>query len=217
MTKALLGHAMPLINRAHTLRATPQPCFGASRPHKPPKVGCRQSVGTTHVPRASPSEAAELSSADLQVMLEDAIRQENYQEAARLRDVLTQRESDSKSAVEDANAKFYSAFRNRDLKAMSHIWGRGEHVQCIHPAAGCIAGRENVLESWQLVLRGQPMDINVEDVRVYARDGAAFVTCTEVMEAGNSRGRTIATNVFEKQEGRWVLVHHHGGPAPIFV
>ena len=48
-----------------------------------------------------------------------------------------------------------------------------------------------VLESWQLVLRGQPMDINVEDVRVYARDGAAFVTCTEVMEAGNSRGRCV--------------------------
>lgn len=39
--------------------------------------------------RSSFSEATELSLADLQVMLEDAIRQENYQEAARLRDVLT--------------------------------------------------------------------------------------------------------------------------------
>lgn len=29
--------------------------------------------------------------------------------------------------------------------------------------------------------------------------------------------RTVATNVFEKQDGRWVMVHHHGGPAPIFV
>ena len=46
-----------------------------------------------------------------------------------------------------------------------------------------------MLESWRLVLRGQPMDISIEDVRVYARDFAAFVTCTEVMEAGNSRGR----------------------------
>ena len=32
-----------------------------------------------------------------------------------------QRESDSKSAVEDANAKFYSAFRNRDLKVLLHL------------------------------------------------------------------------------------------------
>ena len=30
------------------------------------------------------------------------------------------------------------------MQAMSDIWGSGEHVQCIHPAAGCIAGRENV-------------------------------------------------------------------------
>ena len=39
--------------------------------------------------RASSSEATDLSMTDLQLMLEDAIRQEDYQEAARLRDVLT--------------------------------------------------------------------------------------------------------------------------------
>ena len=32
-----------------------------------------------------------------------------------------QRETDSKSAVEDANAKFYSAFRNRDLKVHLYL------------------------------------------------------------------------------------------------
>lgn len=40
-----------------------------------------------------------------------------------------------------------------------------------------------------MILRGMPMNINLEDVRVCARDGAAFVTCTEVMDAGDSRGR----------------------------
>lgn len=29
--------------------------------------------------------------------------------------------------------------------------------------------------------------------------------------------RTAATNVFEKQNGRWVMVHHHGSPVPMFV
>ena len=46
-----------------------------------------------------------------------------------------------------------------------------------------------VLESWRMILRGMPMNINLEDVRVCAREGAAFVTCTEVMDAGDSRGR----------------------------
>ena len=38
---------------------------------------------------SSSSEAANLPLTDLHIMLEDAIRQENYQEAARLRDMLT--------------------------------------------------------------------------------------------------------------------------------
>ena len=48
-----------------------------------------------------------------------------------------------------------------------------------------------VLESWRVILRGAPMDISLEDVRVCARDGAAFVTCTELMEVGDSRGRRV--------------------------
>ena len=30
---------------------------------------------------------------------------------------------------------------------MSAVWGNGEHVQCIHPMAGCIAGRQDVRHS----------------------------------------------------------------------
>ena len=48
-----------------------------------------------------------------------------------------------------------------------------------------------VLESWRVILRGAPMDISLADVRVCARDGAAFVTCTELMEVGDSRGRHV--------------------------
>jgi len=43
----------------------------------------------TRLRASSSSEATNLPLTDLQIMLEDAIRQENYQEAARLRDVLT--------------------------------------------------------------------------------------------------------------------------------
>lgn len=32
-------------------------------------------------------------------------------------------------------------------QAMNDIWGEGEQVQCIHPAAACIAGRQNVRET----------------------------------------------------------------------
>jgi len=51
---------------------------------------CRwQARYQTSLRASSSSEATNLPLTDLQIMLEDAIRQENYQEAARLRDVLT--------------------------------------------------------------------------------------------------------------------------------
>lgn len=33
---------------------------------------------------------------------------------------------------------------NRCLQAMSDVWGHGDHIQCMHPAANCIEGREDV-------------------------------------------------------------------------
>lgn len=96
---------------------------------------------------------------------------------------------------------------------MQEIWGHGEHVQCLHPAANCIQGREDVLESWRLVLRGE-FKMRLEDVRVHAMQDTGYVTCVEIMNAGEATGRTIATNIFEKQGGMWKIVLHHGGPLP---
>lgn len=85
----------------------------------------------------------------------------------------------------------------------------------MHPAAECIQGREDVgyphplqskstfpsafahvlliaasqvLESWRVVLRGE-FQIKLEDVRVHATQDTGYVTCVEVMNAGNAKGR----------------------------
>ena len=45
-----------------------------------------------------------------------------------------------------------------------------------------------VLESWRVVLRGD-FQIKLEDVRVHATQDTGYVTCVEVMNAGNAKGR----------------------------
>jgi len=45
-----------------------------------------------------------------------------------------------------------------------------------------------VLESWRLVLRGD-FQIRLENVRVHATQTSGYVTCVEVMNAGNATGR----------------------------
>lgn len=42
----------------------------------------------------------------------------------------------------------------------------------------------------------------------------AFVTCLEVVRAGGTTGRILATNVFERQDGTWKIVLHHGSIPP---
>ncbi|KXZ56093.1 hypothetical protein GPECTOR_2g975 [Gonium pectorale] len=129
---------------------------------------------------------------------------------------LRQKQQVSKLAVEDANRKFYDAFASGRLEEMERIVGEGEHVQVVHPGASCIAGREQVMESWRAILRNvRPgaFKVRLEDVRVHAREDFGFVTCVEIIDADDSTGRIIATNVFEKQGGVWRIVQHHGSPS----
>ncbi|KAI3433936.1 hypothetical protein D9Q98_003738 [Chlorella vulgaris] len=156
----------------------------------------------------------EVPLAKLQQQLDQAIDDEDYEAAAVLRDALQRRRFDSRLAVEEANQRFYTAFQSGSLAKMSEVWGKGEHVQCIHPLCACIAGRTAVMEGWKAILGSSRMKIEIEDVRIFASDTQAFVTCLEITESGESRGRIAATNVFEKQGGAWKLVHHHGSPVP---
>lgn len=126
-------------------------------------------------------------------------------------------QSDAALAAEEANARFYAAFRAADLDVMAALVGDGDHVQVIHPGSGCVAGRDAVLESWRLIFQGAAggLDIDVGDVRVHAPPGGvAVVTCVERLDAGDTKGRILATNVFELQGGRYRMILHHGSPAP---
>mmetsp|Transcript_40953 Transcript_40953/g.68573 ORF Transcript_40953/g.68573 Transcript_40953/m.68573 type:complete len:111 (+) Transcript_40953:46-378(+) len=109
---------------------------------------------------------------------------------------------------------------------MRRVWGRGNHVQCIHPGNQCLKGHEEVLRGWEQVLQGgAPADttgakipIVFSKVEVYATDTMAFVTCLEVVTPpGPPKPQRlaglIATNVFEKQDGEWKIIHHQASPS----
>ncbi|GLI68139.1 hypothetical protein VaNZ11_012475 [Volvox africanus] len=172
-----------------------------------------------HIPAARWLCRAALDSdipiAQLETELQGALTQEDYKLAARLRDKIQQKQQVSKLAVEDANRRFYDAFMSGRIEEMERVVGEGEHVQVVHPGASCIAGRAQVMDSWRAILRNvRPgaFKVKLEDVRVFAREDMGFVTCVEIIDADDSEGRIVATNVFEKQGGAWRIVQHHGSP-----
>ena len=100
--------------------------------------------------------------------------------------------------------------------ASSHI----VHQQVVSRAAMArtwsrCAGRRSVMDSWRIILsQMESIDITVERVHTRVHNEVAFVTCEEHVDAGERVGIVAATNVFEKQDGQWRIVHHHGSHVP---
>nr|CAB3448163.1 unnamed protein product [Digitaria exilis] len=146
--------------------------------------------------------------------LETAIKDEDYARAAALRDALRVLQEDGRSAVLAANARFYAAFKDGDLVAMHQAWAKGDHVYVVHPSAGRISGYEMVMQSWEMVCDADyefPLQIDLQDVEVHVRGEVGYVTCLELVrtKGSSSWGKQVATNVFEKVDGKWFMCAHH--------
>ena len=162
---------------------------------------------------SSRSDNLMLDEKSLEIELKNAIQAENYAQVARLRDELRMLHENNQAGILATNARFYKAFEKGDLSAMQMIWSKGNNVHCIHPGAGCISGYDIVMESWELTLGPKldlPLQIEVQNVEVYIKGNLGFVMCLELVRtSGNSWGKQVATNVFEKVEGNWYICLHH--------
>lgn len=113
-----------------------------------------------------------------------------------------------------ANADFYQAFGNCDIRQMRRVWLGADHVRCVHPMCTQVEGYEAVMLSWEEILEGlevmpvaqrDPLRPVQQSWVVY--DDAAMVTLREDF----GRTRVEATNVFERVgQFEWRMVHHHG-------
>ncbi|KAK6244989.1 hypothetical protein QUC31_011398 [Theobroma cacao] len=157
-------------------------------------------------------ESIILDEQTLQRDLQNAIEEENYAQAARIRDDLRVLHENSKASVLAANSRFYDAFRRGDLAAMQNLWAKGDDVCCVHPGANGISGYDFVMESWEVVWMNYefPLDIELKNVQVHVKGDAGYVTCMEFIKTkGSSWGGQFVTNVFERINGQWCICIHH--------
>ena len=119
--------------------------------------------------------------------------------------------------MREANEAFYRAFESQDIARMDEIWAHEEQVKCVHPGWGLLCGWEAVRSSWEMIFKNSgEMRFTLTDVRIEVRGGLAWVVLTENIlsraESDVSVTATLATNLFERQAGRWRMVHHHASP-----
>jgi uncharacterized protein (TIGR02246 family) len=123
----------------------------------------------------------------------------------------------SHEEVRLANEEFYRAFEALDLERMRTVWLPSARVQCTHPGWRRLAGQAAVMESWEGIFENT-MEIlfDLSAVEISVSGDVAWVVCTENIATstldGRSESRVEATNVFERHDGRWRMVNHHGSP-----
>ena len=120
-------------------------------------------------------------------------------------------------AVLAANDAFYRAFESLDVKEMETVWRTDDGAQCIHPGWGPLTGWTDVRDGWVRIFNHtMAMRFAPHVLHVAVRGDAAWVVCVETItsrQGGSEQtSQVLATNVFERMEGRWLLVHHHGSP-----
>ena len=107
------------------------------------------------------------------------------------------------------NRAFYASFRERDLLSMDELWARQAEVVCVHPGWEPLFGRAQVMASWKALLEQSALQaVTCEGARVFVTGDSALVVCEEVL----SNGRLSATNLFIREGGEWLLLHHQAGP-----
>ena len=125
--------------------------------------------------------------------------------------------TDDSQAVLDANTAFYQAFESLDLHRMEAMWLRAPYIKCVHPGWGLLVGWGPVMESWQRIFANTVrMRFDLTNALVEVNADLAWVVVTENIETEHA-GATVtaqvqATNLFERRDSRWYIVHHHGSP-----
>ncbi|MFQ6656531.1 hypothetical protein Gotur_026588, partial [Gossypium turneri] len=157
-------------------------------------------------------ESIMLDEQTLQRDLQIAVEEENYAEAAKIKDDLRVLHEDSKALVLIANFGFYDAFRRGDLAMMQNLWVKGDDVCCVHPGGNGISGYDSIMKSWKIVWMNFdfPLEIKLKNVRVHVRGDFGYVTCVESVKTtkGSNWFSQFVINVFERINGQWHICIH---------
>ncbi|XP_057520583.1 F-box protein SKIP8-like [Amaranthus tricolor] len=112
-------------------------------------------------------------------------------------------------AIVNINAEFFNIIRDRSLPAMSRFWLNADYVKCIHASGELFTGYNAVMGSWQMAFNWEQQagGFQIRDVRARVLTDMAWVTMKTFVDM--NAGPYNMTNVFENQDGRWFMVHHH--------
>lgn len=124
--------------------------------------------------------------------------------------------ADDKADVLAANTQVEQAFSKLDVNAIEVTWAQDGSVSVIHPASKApLLGWEAVQKSYaDHPVRYKDFSVVMDNPEIAINGNIAWVVGVEKVYAHRANGdvldiSALATNIFEKRSGKWLLVHHH--------
>jgi len=119
--------------------------------------------------------------------------------------------------VRVVNQRFYEALSAQNLLRLEQLWAHSPHVRCLHPGERMLSGWPTIRESWRAMFtRSIAFSVEPLIAEVNVHGPIAVVTCQEKFSSftldGSSVANLLATHIFLKQRGRWLLIHRHASP-----
>lgn len=119
--------------------------------------------------------------------------------------------------VTKANEAFYDAFESLDVVKMDRVWAQQDYVTCIHPGWTLRSGWPQVRDSWVLIFNNTfSMEFELSDLQIQVAGDVAWVICVENITSRQGETlqetRVLATNLYERMDDEWKMIHHHGSP-----
>jgi ketosteroid isomerase-like protein len=124
--------------------------------------------------------------------------------------------------VKAASAAFYSALAVMDDgEAMAKVWAHTPYVTLVGPrSTSVMVGWEGQMKYWAAgIKRTSSRNISLSDQQIHVNGNLAWEMGQESGPINTKDGRVIevdilVTNVYEKLDGRWLMVSHHVQPKP---
>ena len=124
-------------------------------------------------------------------------------------------------AVAAASKAFYAALNGTDVAVMHKLWAKTPYVAYVGPTSKAAAlGWEDVKKAWDAGFTTfATRTVAITGSRIQVRGTLAWEIGTETgavkMKDGTERKiDVIVTNIYEKIDGQWLMVHHHVQPKP---
>ena len=123
-------------------------------------------------------------------------------------------------AVKAANQAFYTALSTGDVTAMRKVWSSDPDTTNIRP------GGKSVVVGWDAIGKGfeetrdafpdlkATMEPRIKIVGAIAWASGVEQTQRKDKSGTVVSGANLATNIFQKQDGHWLMVHHHASRMP---